>query len=177
VNAPLCSHERDVLDLVAIGQWPQRAEAQLRAHVAACASCAEVAEIAVAVREWNDVALVAPVPDASIVWHRAQLKAREAATRTASKPVWVAQGFALVALVVALVWMGPGAGWYASLWSGMTAAVPTVQVSAPSWSFWPESVSVETWLSGWGRTTLLALGALIVLASVALGALRLSEDR
>lgn len=177
MSAPLCSHERDVLDLVAIGQWPGRADAQLRAHVAQCGLCAEVAEIAVAVREWNDVALVPPVPDASIVWHRAQVKAREAAARTASKPVWVAQGFALVALIVALVWMGPGAGWYASLWSGVAAAAPTVQVSAPALSFWPESVSLETFASGWGRTIVLAVGALVLLASVAVGALRFSEDR
>lgn len=165
MSAAVCSHERDVLDLVAIGQWPQRADAQLRAHVAQCASCAEVAEIAVAVREWNEVALVAPVPDASVVWHRAQVKAREAAARTASKPVWVAQGFALVALVVALVWMGPGAGWYGSLWSGVTAAAPAVDVS------------VETFTSGWGRAIVLAVGALVLLASVAIGALRFSEDR
>ena len=159
----MCAHERDVLDLAAIGQWPQRADAQLRAHVATCTTCAEVAEVAVAVREWGDADPVAHVPDASVVWHRAQVKAREAAARTASKPVWVAQGFALVALLVALVWMGPGAGWYASLWSGVAAAVPVVDVSA------------STFASGWGRTTLLAVGALIVLASVALGALRFSE--
>lgn len=177
MSAPVCSHERDVLDLVAIGQWPQRADAQLRAHVAQCAGCAEVAEIAVAVREWNEVALVAPVPDASIVWRRAQVKAREAAARTASKPVWVAQGFALVALVVALVWMGPGAGWYASLWSGVTAAVPALNVSLPAVSFWPESVSAETLTAGWGRAIVLAVGALVLLASVAIGALRFSEDR
>lgn len=163
MSAPLCSHERDVLDLVAIGQWPQRADAQLRAHVAQCGSCAEVAEIAAAVREWNELALVAPVPDASVVWHRAQVKAREAAARTASKPVWVAQAVALVALVVALAWIGPGAGWYASLWSGVAGAAPTV------------GVSVETFTSGWGRAILLAVGVLILLTSVAIGALRLSE--
>lgn len=176
MNAPLCSHERDVLDLVAIGQWPQRADAPLRAHVAQCASCAEVAEIAAVVREWNELALVAPVPDASVVWHRAQVKAREAAARAASRPVWVAQAAALVALVVALVWMGPGAGWYASLWSGVARAVPTVEVSAPAMAFWPDSVALEAFWSGWGRAVLLAVGALILLTSVAIGALRLSED-
>ncbi len=163
MNGPLCPYERDVLDLVAIGQWPQRADAQLRAHVAGCASCAEVAEIAAVVREWNELALVAPVPDASVVWHRAQVKAREAAARTASRPVWVAQAAALVALVVALAWIGPGAGWYASLWSGVAGAAPAVDVS------------VETFTSGWGRAILLAVGALILLTSVAIGALRLSE--
>ena len=45
-----CPCERDVLDLVAIGQWPSRADEALRAHVAACATCAEVASIAAVVR-------------------------------------------------------------------------------------------------------------------------------
>ena len=177
MNVPLCSHECDVLDLVAIGQWPRRADAQLRAHVATCATCAEVAAIAVAVREWSEADSVAHVPEASVVWHRAQVKARAVAARTASKPVWVAQAAALVALIVALAWIGPGADWYASLWSGVAAAVPTVQVSAPWWSFWPDSAAVETFWSGWGRAVLLAAGALVLLASVALGALRFSEDR
>lgn len=176
MSAPLCSHERDVLDLVAIGQWPQRADAQLRSHVITCATCAEVAEIAVVVREWNESALVAPVPDASVVWHRAQVKAREAAARTASRPVWVAQAVALVALIVALAWIGPGAGWYASLWSGVAGAAPTAEVGAPAMSFWPDPAALETFWSGWGRAVLLAAGALILLTSVAIGALRLSED-
>ena len=177
MNAPVCSHERDVLDVVAIGQWPQRADAQLRAHVMTCATCAEVAGIAVAVREWSDGGLVAQVPDASVVWHRAQATAREAAARTASRPVRVAQGVAALAFVVGLVWMGPEAGWYVSVWQTLVSAMPAVSVNVPSLSFWPGSVGVETFTSGWGRTTLLALGVLIGLASVALGALRFSEDR
>lgn len=163
MNAPLCAHERDVLDLVAIGQWPQRADARLRAHVITCATCAEVAEVAVAVREWGDADPVAHLPEASVVWHRAQVKAREAASRAASRPVWVAQGAALVALIVALVVIGPGVGWYASLWSGVTAAAPAADVS------------VETFTSGWGRAIVLAAGALVLLASVAIGAVRFSE--
>lgn len=177
MNAPVCSHERDVLDLVAIGQWPQRADAPLRAHVAGCATCTEVAEVAVAVREWGDADPVAHVPDASIVWHRAQVKARAAASRTASRPVWVAQGVAALAFAAGLAWMGPGAGWYVSVWQTLVSTVPAVSVSAPSLPFWPESVGVETLTSGWGRTILLALGALVVLVSVALGALRVSEDQ
>jgi len=175
VSAPVCPHERDVLDLVAIGQWPRRADAPLRAHVATCATCAEVAAIAVAVREWSEADSVAHVPEASVVWHRAQVRARAAAARTASKPIWVAQATAFVALMVALAWMGPGAGWYASLWSGVAGAAPTVEVTAPVLSFWPDSAAVETFWSGWGRAVLLAAGALLLLASVAVGALRSSE--
>ncbi|MEO6221781.1 MAG: hypothetical protein ABIP90_00925, partial [Vicinamibacterales bacterium] len=91
-----------MLDLVAIDQWPQRADASLQAHVAACAVCSEVASISHAVREWSEAAAVPRMDDSSVVWHRAQVKARAEAARAASRPVWVAQGFAVVALIVAL---------------------------------------------------------------------------
>jgi len=165
MNARGCEREADVLDLVAIGQWPRRADASLRAHVGGCDVCAEVASIATAVREWSEAAPVARMPEASVVWHRAQVKARAEAARAAARPVWVAQAFGLVALVVALVWMGPSASWYAGVWSTMTQAMPSVP-----------SVHSDGVMTGWGTTVFLAVAGLAALASLAFGALRISED-
>jgi hypothetical protein len=168
MNAPVCSHERDVLDLVAIGQWPARADAELRAHVATCSGCAEVAEIAAAVQVWSERDTPIVVPEPSVVWHRAQMKARLAAARTASRPVWIAQAAALGTVVAGVAWMGPGAGWYASAWSRIS-----------SWLAWPDlglqSLTLEQVLASRSATVLLAVGVLAVLATVAFGALRLTE--
>jgi hypothetical protein len=162
----MCPHERDVLDLVAISQWPQRAGDSLREHVNECASCAEVASIAAAIREWDDAAPSPRVPEASVVWRRAQVRAREAAARTASRPVWVAQGAALVAFVAALVWIGPGASWYAANWQSVSAAMPA----------WPADVTLTSLTAGWGRLALIATSVLVLIVSIVAGALRMSED-
>lgn len=154
-----CAHERDVLDLVAIGQWPARADEALRAHVAACGTCAEVAAVAAAVRDWADEAdavVPAIVPDASVVWYRAQVRAREEATRRASRPVLVAQLVALVAVVMAAVWIGPELS--------LSLSMPMMP-DLSGW--WPSLPSQEQF--GWlGWAALAAVGASILLGSLAL---------
>jgi hypothetical protein len=154
-----CACERDVLDLVAIGQWPSRADEALRAHVASCATCAEVAAVAAAVREWaddSDAAEPVKVPDASVVWYRAQVRAREDATRRASRPVLVAQLVALVAVVIAAVLIGPELS--------LSLSMPEMP-DLMGW--WPTLPSPEQF--GWlGWAALAAFGASILLGSLAL---------
>lgn len=170
-----CPHETDVLDLVAVDQWPQRADASLQAHVASCALCADVASVATAVREWGDADAAPRMADASLVWHRAQVKARANAARAASKPVWVAQGFALIALIVALVWIGPSASWYASVWQSVSNSVPSVALSLPQTPMPPASIGATALPPGWGWSVCLALGGVVLFVSLVVGALRISE--
>ena len=160
-----CPHETEVLELVTMEQWPRRADAALQAHVAGCDVCAELASIATAVREWGAADTVPKMPDATVVFHRAQVKARSEAARAASRPLWVAQGFAVVALCLALYWVGPGANWYASIWQSVTRSVPSVSISRPI-SALPEGFG---WLVG------LALAGVAVVISLVIGALRMSE--
>lgn len=164
-----CPCERDVLDLVAIGQWPSRADETLRAHVAGCATCAEVASIAAVVRDWaneteaTDAAQSVKVPDASVVWYRAQVRAREDAARRASRPLLVAQMFAVATVALAVFWMGPSLSWVPSLpdvsgWWAVLPSLPTVpDVST-------ERLSRFSWL-GWAA--LAALGAWAIVGSIA----------
>ena len=163
-----CPHEAEVLELVALwdkDQWPQRADATLLAHVADCEVCSELASIATAVREWGAAEAVPKMPDAAVVFHRAQVKARSEAARAASRPLWVAQAFATIAVCLALYWVGPGASWYASIWQSVTRSVPDVSISRPSVAF----------PAGWGWSVGLALGGVAVVISLVIGALRLSE--
>jgi hypothetical protein len=160
----LCPHETEVLDLVAIDQWPQRADAALRAHVAACASCADLASIATAVREWGHVDAVPRMPEATVVWHRAQVRARAEAAHAAFRPLWLAQGFAAVALVVALVWIGPSASWYASIWQSASSSMPSV--GRPNITALP---------AGWGWSVGLAIAGVVLFVSLVVAALKISE--
>ena len=158
-----CPHEADVLDLVAIEQWPQRADAALQAHVTGCAQCREVASIATAVREWGNAEATPRMPESTVVWHRAQLRARTEAARAAFRPLWLAQGFAVIALIVALVWIGPSAGWYAAIWQRTSQSVASVGVAS------------TTLPEGWGWPVGLAIGGLALFVSLVVGALKISE--
>ena len=158
-----CPHETDVLDLVAIDQWPQRADASLQAHVSSCSLCAEVASIATAVREWGGAEVILRMPEASVVWHRAQVRARSEAARAAFRPVWLAQGFALIALIVAFVWIGPSPSWYASIWQGASRSLPSIGM--PS----------TTLPAGWGWSVGLAIAGVALFVSLVVGLLKISE--
>ncbi|HUR19515.1 MAG TPA: hypothetical protein VMZ90_01820 [Vicinamibacterales bacterium] len=160
----ICPHETEVLDFVALEQWPQRADATLQAHVASCPQCAEVASIATAVREWGNAEVVPHVPESSVVWHRAQLRARAEAAHAAFRPLWLAQGFAVVALVVALVWMGPSPTWYASVWQSVSRSVPSI--GTPNATPLPE---------GWVWAVGLVVAGVALFVSLVIGALRISE--
>ena len=105
-----CPRESDVLDALASARWPDRVDAELAQHVAACGICQDVIAVAAAMQEDNDAAgREANVPSSGQMWWRAEMRARQAAIREASRPVTVAQS---VAALLALVVVG-AAGWFA----------------------------------------------------------------
>ena len=111
-----CAHERDVLEAIAINRLEQ-----IQEHLDACASCAELAEIAGALhQEYEATCREAHVPSAGAVWWRATIRARAEAARTVSQPITVAQGVAgaaAVGLACGLV----GVVWRAIPWAGSGA--------------------------------------------------------
>ena len=95
-----CTREPEVLDALAAQRWPDRCDAELRAHVQACEVCADLAAVAGALLEDHDAAYgQARVPSAGLVWWRAQLRAREEDARAAARPIAFIQGVAASALV------------------------------------------------------------------------------
>ena len=108
-----CACEKEVLDLVLAERWPDRADAEIVAHAETCEVCREVVMVALAMREDEasvESAIVAGtpqhpsvVPDATLVWWRAQLRAHEDAGRRAARPVAMAQG---IGIGIGLVAMG-----------------------------------------------------------------------
>jgi hypothetical protein len=103
-----CLREQDVMDAVASGRWPDRSDPELRRHVDGCAICQDVATIFPAISAERDETWEAvSVPAASVVWWRAQIRAREEASRAAQRPIAVTQGVAMVCLLAAVLVLIP----------------------------------------------------------------------
>lgn len=92
MNPVECEFEADVFAAVAQSRWPERVEARLREHVAACGVCSDVAAVAGAFEGARDeLVSCAAVPDASRVWRLAQIRARREAIQAAGRPITAAQ--------------------------------------------------------------------------------------
>jgi hypothetical protein len=105
---PECAHEREVLDLVLAERWPDRCDADTLAHVAGCDVCADVVAVALAMHDDQVLQPMtsAAVPDATLVWWRAQLRAHEEAGRQAARPIAMVQGVGIGIAGVAALSLG-----------------------------------------------------------------------
>jgi hypothetical protein len=170
---PGCPREADVVDLVAVGLWPVKADADLRSHVADCAVCAEVATVAAALADLRDVAAVPVLPDASVVWTRARLQASQDAARRASRPLVVAHALAIAVLLgVGLAWWTDATSWVSTSFAAITGVlsarpqvpappVPDLELGALGPVWWVIGGAVIGWL---------------LLVPVVLGIARLTDD-
>jgi hypothetical protein len=90
-----CKHETDILDAVASGRWPERADAELREHASTCGICSEVAMISTLYRDdYSEAMEQVRVPSAGLVWWKSELRARREAVRVASRPITLVTGIA-----------------------------------------------------------------------------------
>jgi hypothetical protein len=148
-----CPREQDVLDAVAFGRW--NGGEGLRAHVAACAICADLVEVARALHDDREsVCRDARVPSPGLVWWRATIRARAEAARTAAQPITVWQGIAGACAV------GLAGGLAATAWRALHGLVSndvSIDLAAAS------SLALQ-----YGLPIMLALGACLVLAPLAL---------
>jgi hypothetical protein len=167
-----CSREQDVLDALASRRWPARCDEDLRAHVAECEVCRDIAEAVGPVlqardRTWDSVR----VPTAATVWWRAQTRARLEAAREAASPITVAEiagASAALLVLAAVVWAS--AAWLNNGLLGVAQWVAAVDLPAiglpsielPSLDF----VSLED-LARW-RWLAVAIVAWLVIAPLAL---------
>jgi hypothetical protein len=147
-----CTREQDVLDALVTEQWPERVSGELRSHVAACRMCADFVEAVRPILEDRDHApYEARIPSSAVMWWRAQMRARQEATRVAARPITVAQVIAsgaAIALTVALVaalspWLrsaliGLGLG------DAVPSELPTLHLPAIGWVL--PALFVALWL-------------------------------
>ena len=96
MKTPQCEKEPTVTELLQSGRWPEACDAALRSHVEICAVCSEIVLLSRLLQDDN-AALLADVklPDAGLVWWKAQLRARREAAEAAARPIALAERFAL----------------------------------------------------------------------------------
>ena len=121
-----CAHEADVMTAISTRRWPDRVPAELVTHVAGCAVCADVLAVASAFEEDAEQAPPMPrPPDATVVWLRAQMRARIEAERLAARPITVAQAIGLATGVGVMgAVFGASATWFQA---GLGTAWTTVK--------------------------------------------------
>ena len=144
-----CPFEERVLAAVTSGDWPERADETLRAHVTACATCADLAMVGGLLKNDHAAALAeASVPSSGQVWWRAQVRARAEAQRAAARPIFIAQAVAAAAFV------GLIAAVMSWLWPKLPAAGSLLHAAGG-----PADLGAVAWL---------AIAAWVILAPVAL---------
>ena len=112
MNPSHCEKEQEVLEAVRSGGRPGRWEDALRVHVAHCQVCADVALVAKFLQQETELAgAEAKLPEAGLVWWKAQLLARRMAAERATQPIALAEKLALawgiLSLVGATIWQWP----------------------------------------------------------------------
>jgi len=104
MNPMECEFEPEALAAALQSRFPERVDADLRAHVARCTICSDVVAIANAMDDAREeMRERAIVPDAARVWWLAQIRARREAAEAAGRPITAAQ---LVAFACAIGLLG-----------------------------------------------------------------------
>lgn len=102
MRVPECHREQEVLDAVRSGRWSGPWGEEIRRHAAGCAVCAEVALVAEAMLQEDDLARAeVRLPSAGFVWWKAQLAARRAAEQRAAQPIALVERFAQALMLMA----------------------------------------------------------------------------
>lgn len=123
MTLPICPREGEILAVV----WSD----DLRAHALACPLCAETALVAGFLRE--AAATPVTVPEAGLVWWKAQLRRRREAAERALRPIAIAERVCVAAAAATVVWSVIWvSGFSPQLAAGMVAGVVVLLASAGS---------------------------------------------
>jgi hypothetical protein len=157
MKVPQCEKEQALTETLQRGQWPEACDPALHMHVENCAVCSEVVQVAQALRE-EHTSLCADMklPDAGLVWWKAQLRARREAAELATRPIALAERFALAcglaSLLAFLVWK----------WTGFHAWLDRLVNFGLSDAQWFRSLLLNSWNQPF-TTLFVASASLLVL--------------
>lgn len=130
MNSIDCELESEVLAAVLQNRWPEQVDADLRAHVAACAICADVVVIAGAIdHAREEMRARAVVPDSGRVWWLAQVRARREAAQAAGRPITAAQVIAFAcAMGLFGACFGATSAWFQSALRHTASSLAAIKV-------------------------------------------------
>lgn len=102
-----CIYEKEITQALKAGHWPGGCTAELRAHVAVCASCGDLVLVTESFQQARTGSVQEPLSGPpGLLWWRAQLRRRNAAAEKITRPITIAQTFAfIVTLLVAGVFL------------------------------------------------------------------------
>jgi hypothetical protein len=163
-----CPRESEIFEAIAFGRWPAHC-AGLVAHAARCEACADLVEVARALREDREALCREAQPAAAgMVWWRATIRARAEAARTVTQPISVFQGVAGACI------LGAAAGLVTVVWPSMHW-MDRIGELAVRLEGRAGIASASALAAGHGLPILLAVAAGLVLAPLALY-LTLADD-
>lgn len=158
-----CEKELLVIEAARSGAW----DAGLRKHVADCHACADVALAAEALNAMRAIDHVdARIPDAGLMWWKAQLLSKRAAAERATRPISFIQHLAyacgIAVFVGVCVWQWTAIrGWLTWMWPG--SGVQTTSSSAPHFDL----QAAQTLIAGWIQAAAsMEKGSLAIVLSV-----------
>jgi hypothetical protein len=96
-----CDREQEIVSALRSGTLGP----DLLRHTDTCPVCADVVAVTQFSQEEARIALELPLPDASFIWRKAQLRSRHEAMARATRPIRVLTNLAYVAAVVAGLWL------------------------------------------------------------------------
>jgi hypothetical protein len=104
-----CPRAQEALDIVRAGRWPDGCDDDTRTHVAACADCGDIVQVASMISaDYQAAVRTVRVPSSGSVWWRAQRRARQEAEHTAARVVTFVQGVSVaIGVTVAVAIAGP----------------------------------------------------------------------
>jgi len=140
-----CPRDKEVKELLELGQWPQACEPELRVHVDFCRSCGELVLVTTAFQKARaQAASAAKLGSPGVLWWRAQLRRRNAAVERIGQPILGAQIFALavnlILAVVFVVWQAR----HGLAWLTMLEELPQSAAMHLD-SLWPSMVPGTGW--------------------------------
>jgi hypothetical protein len=159
-----CPRENEVRDLTRSGQWPQACSDDLKAHVAACRVCSDLALVAEAFRKARaESTASARLLPPGILWWRAQLRRRNAAVERLSRPILGAEIFALAFTLLAGVGFIVFEALTSDAWQTWLQQLP--QSAAAHWDAFLATGAIDP---RWGAIVLLpAVATLVLVGGVA----------
>lgn len=137
-----CYCEKEVVQALKAGHWPEGCAQELRAHVEGCPACSDFVLVAQSFQQAkSESTQTLPTGSPGLLWWKAQLRRRNTAAERMNRPITVAQAFAwivtsVVGILLAASQYSHGVHWSEWFSKPAIAHVSSALLNAPDGSGW-----------------------------------------